>query len=96
MTIEQLVAIGLTMLALILMGLALGASIMWRLVNLPKMPPPLPAWVHSLYLAATAAWFVAALIEQQWLLVAGAMLLSVTAIAQLVASSRARAEREQP
>lgn len=89
MSIDELIIVGLMAAALLLIAVAFGAAIMWRLVNLPKLPPPLPLWVSALFLLATGAWLAAGVIAEAWLLAAGAAVMCLGEVWQLVASMRA-------
>jgi energy-converting hydrogenase Eha subunit A len=76
-------------LALLLLATALGATVMWRMVHLPRQPPALPVWVSSLLVAGGVLSIGATVIAGQWLGVLSAVLVSLPFVIQLVLSLRA-------
>jgi len=82
-----LISIALMAVALLVVGVALGATVLWRLDHLPTLPPPLPAWVAVSWGAGVFAWSAALFVAGQWPTAAGT--LALTAIVGL-ASLRGR------
>lgn len=88
---RDLVALILVGAAYTLISIALGATIMWRLVHVPKLPPPLPVWLSVLYLVVGLLWSAGMLVGGAWLGLVGALLMSALFGQQVVASLRNRA-----
>ena len=91
MSVQNLVELALAALAWTVISVAFGATLMWRLVHVPKLPPALPVWVSTLYLTAGLLMAAAMLVSEAWLGLAGAVFTSLAFAAQLMASLRNRA-----
>ena len=95
MSAEELSALVLSGLALLIVATAFGATVMWRLVHQPNQPPALPVWVSGLLVLGGALLIVAAVIAGQWLGIASAVSISITFVIQFVVSLRRRSASNQ-
>jgi hypothetical protein len=66
LTVELLVIFGAAISGLVGMGVALGATIMWRLRHRVE-PPPVPAWVSLVTVGSIGTIALAAALAEMWL-----------------------------
>jgi hypothetical protein len=95
MTLREFFAVLLMMAGFLAMGIALGASIMWRLAVLPRRALVSPPWVWIVAMTGTWGSGIGLILAEQWFLAISAAALGLVFVANAIASWRMRRREER-